>query len=75
VWTMRLPISILALALLTAGAQAQGGPGLGGGGHGKHGRQQADKGEAQKPKIDDKAYNASLRNIPDKKYDAWHGVR
>ena len=74
-WTMRLPIAILALALLTAGAHAQGGPGLGGGEHGKHGRQQADKGEAQKPKIDDKAYNASLRNIPDKKYDAWHGVR
>jgi len=75
VWTMRLPIAILALALLTAGAQAQGGPGLGGGGEGKHGRQQADNGEAQIPKIDDKAYNASLRNIPDKKYDAWHGVR
>ena len=73
-WTMRLPIAILALALLTAGAQAQGSPGFGGG-HGKHERQQADKGEAQKPKIDDKAYNASLRNIPDKKYDAWHGVR
>jgi hypothetical protein len=72
---MRLLIAILAFALLTAGAQAQGSPGLGGGGHGKHGRQQADKGEAQKPKIDDKAYNASLRNIPDKKYDAWHGVR
>ena len=70
---MRLAIAILALAL-TASAQAQHGPGLGGG-HGKHGRQQADKGEAQKPKIDDKAYNASLRNIPDKKYDAWHGVR
>lgn len=73
-WTMRLPIAILALVLLTAGAQAQGGPGLGGGGHGKHGGQ-ADRGEAQKTKIDDKAYNASLRNIPDKKYDAWHGVR
>jgi len=70
---MRLAIAILALAL-TASAQAQHGPGLGGG-HGKHGRQQADKGETQKPKIDDKAYNASLRNIPDKKYDAWHGVR
>ena len=73
-WAMRLPIAILALALLTTGAQAQGSPGFGGGGHGKHGGQ-ADKGEAQKPKIDDKAYNASLRNIPDKKYDAWHGVR
>ena len=71
---MRLLIAILALALLTTGALAQGSPGFGGG-HGKHGRQQADNGEAQKPKIDDKAYNASLRNIPDKKYDAWHGVR
>lgn len=43
--------------------------------HGKHGRQQPEKGEPQKPKIDDKAYNAALRNIPDRKYDAWHGVR
>jgi hypothetical protein len=43
--------------------------------HGKHGRQQPDKGEPQKPKIDDKAYNAALRNIPDRKYDAWQGVR
>jgi hypothetical protein len=72
---MRVVIAVLAFALLTASAQAQGGTGLGSGSHGKHGRQQADKGEAQKPKIDDKAYNASLRNIPDKKYDAWHGVR
>jgi hypothetical protein len=41
----------------------------------KHGRQQPEKGERQKPKIDDKAYNAALRNIPDRKYDAWQGVR
>jgi hypothetical protein len=68
---MRLLITMLALVALTASAQAQ----TGGGGHGKHGRQQAEKGDSQKPKIDDKAYNAALRNIPDKKYDAWHGVR
>ena len=37
----------------------------------KHGRQQPEKGEPQKPKIDDTA----LRNIPDRKYDAWHSVR
>jgi hypothetical protein len=67
---MRLLITMLALVALTASAQAQTG-----GGHGKHGRQQAEKGDSQKPKIDDKAYNAALRNIPDKKYDAWHGVR
>lgn len=71
---MRLLIAALGLVLLTATAQAQSGAGLGSG-HGKHGRQQAEKGKPQKPKIDDKAYNAALRNIPDKKYDAWHGVR
>ena len=38
-------------------------------------RPQPEKGEPQKPKIDDKAYNAALRNIPDRKYDAWHSVR
>jgi hypothetical protein len=67
--TIRLLITMLAFVVLTASAQAQSG-----GGHGKHGRQ-AEKSEPQKPKIDDKAYNAALRNIPDKKYDAWHGVR
>ena len=71
---MRLLITMLALAALTASAQAQSGGGLGAG-HGKHGRSQAEKGDPQRPKIDDKAYNAALRNIPDKKYDTWHGVR
>jgi hypothetical protein len=23
----------------------------------------------------DKAYNAALKNLPDKQYDPWHGVR
>jgi hypothetical protein len=30
---------------------------------------------AGKVKANDKAYNAALRNLPDKQYDPWHGVR
>jgi hypothetical protein len=26
-------------------------------------------------KSDDKAYNATLKNLPDKQYDPWRGVR
>ena len=29
----------------------------------------------QKPKANDKAYNSALRNLPNKQYDPWHGVR
>ena len=68
-----LMAAAFACGLVTASAHAQGG--AAGSAHGKHGRQQPEKGEPQKPKIDDKAYNAALRNIPDRKYDAWHGVR
>jgi hypothetical protein len=28
-----------------------------------------------KPKANDKAYDAALKNLPDKRYDPWHGVR
>ena len=70
---MRLLTAAFACGLVTASAHAQGG--AAGSAHGKHGRQQPEKSEQQKPKIDDKAYNAALRNIPDRKYDAWHGVR
>jgi hypothetical protein len=28
-----------------------------------------------KVKANDKAYNAALKNLPDKQYDPWHGVR
>jgi hypothetical protein len=73
--TMRLLMAAFAFALLTASAHAQVGASQAGGAHGRHGRQQPEKGGPQKPKTDDKAYNAALRNIPDKKYDAWHGVR
>jgi hypothetical protein len=70
--TTRLLIAAVAFALLTASAQAQAG---GGGGRGRQAHQQPETSGPQKAKTDDKAYNAALRNIPEKKYDAWHGVR
>jgi hypothetical protein len=32
-------------------------------------------GEETKAKANDKAYNSVLRNIPDKPFDPWRGVR
>jgi hypothetical protein len=29
----------------------------------------------EKVKANDKAYNAALKNLPDKQYDPWRGVR
>jgi hypothetical protein len=66
----------VAIALMLTGAQAQsmGGGGTGGG----HKRQQQktdSKTADQKPKVDEKAYDAALKSLPDKKYDPWLGVR
>jgi len=58
-----------AVALTTVSAHAQGV----GGGH-KH-QQKTDKTDPQKPKADDKAYNAALKSLPDKPYDPWQGAR
>jgi hypothetical protein len=64
----------MAIALMTAGAAAQSmGSGGFGGGH-KH-QQKSDKTAEQKPKVDEKAYAAALKTLPDKAYDPWHGVR
>jgi hypothetical protein len=77
--TARILIAALAMALLTASAGAQGVGGTGGmdgGLGGRHQRQAKTKGaETPKPKVDEKAYNAALKQLPDKHYDAWHGVR
>jgi hypothetical protein len=63
----------IGLATVTAYAQGAGG-GVGGGGHKR--QKQTDKTEPQKPKADDKAYNAALKGIPDKpKPDPWQGAR
>jgi hypothetical protein len=32
-------------------------------------------GGEEKVKANDKAYNAALKNLPDKQYDPWRGVR
>jgi hypothetical protein len=36
--------------------------------------QQSDT-DTQKVKANEKAYNSALKNLPDKQYDPWHGVR
>jgi hypothetical protein len=77
---MRLLIASLVMALLTASAQAQlagqasqmqGNAAIGqaAGKVNEHGNSE------QKVKANDKAYNAVLKNLPDKQYDPWHGVR
>jgi hypothetical protein len=77
---MRILIVGLAMALMLASAQAQVGP---------QGQQinaasqigqhasNASSAKSDEPKLkaNDKAYNAALRNLPDKQYDPWHGVR
>jgi hypothetical protein len=76
---MRPIIAAVAVLLMTASAFAQvGAPGTFQGSQiGAH-AQRANDGEAAKnapKKTDDKAYNAALRNLPNKEYDPWHGVR
>lgn len=46
-------------------------------GGGKHHRDGDQKGAAQKPKVDEKAYKAALERIPDpkEKYDPWGVAR
>jgi hypothetical protein len=69
-----------AVALLAGSAQAQS-PGQGAagvtggdlGGHRGHGKSQ--KVATPKPKVDEKGYKAALDQLPNKQYDAWHGVR
>lgn len=79
--TFRLIMAVAAVALATVSAQAQspgqGTPGVTGGdfGGGHHRRGNAKKVETPKPKIDEKGYKAAIDQLPDKQYDAWHGVR
>jgi hypothetical protein len=66
---------ISAIALFAPSVHAQSMGGMGGfGGHGRR-QGQTKQAETPKPKVDDKAYNAALKELPDKQYDAWHGVR
>jgi hypothetical protein len=49
--------------------------GMGGFGGGHKHQQKTDKSDPQKPKVDDKAYNAALKSLPDKPYDPWRDAR
>jgi hypothetical protein len=81
---MRLPIAGLALVMtlgaMTSSAQAQtpqqstinNAAKLG-----EHAAATNGKGATDETKVkaNDKAYNAALKNLPDKQYDPWRGVR
>jgi hypothetical protein len=76
-----LIFAAVAVGLLAVSAQAQS-PGQGaagvtggdfGGSHHRRGR--STKVMTSKPKVDEKGYKAALDQLPDKQYDAWHGVR
>lgn len=76
----RLLIASLVLAGIASSAQAQVGPqgALNNAGQiGQHAAAANAKGTEDNTKIkaNDKAYNAALRNLPDKQYDPWRGVR
>ncbi len=77
---MRLLIAGVVMTLLMSSAQAQitpqsaqmqGASAIGQ----SAGRTNRDPTGEQKVKANDKAYNAVLKNLPDKQYDPWHGVR
>lgn len=81
--TTSVIITGLALAAGIVAAQAQQGtPGVSPGttasqGIGQHASTANAKGAADETKVkaNDKAYNAALKNLPDKQFDPWRGVR
>jgi hypothetical protein len=81
--TMRRLIAGLALvgalAVMMASAQAQQGQGSQMNNASRVGQHAAAAASAStddaKVKANDKAYNAALKNLPDKQYDPWRGVR
>ncbi len=69
---------IAALAAMTAGAQAQQQSAINAASSvGQHAAAAGTKGSGDEPKIkaNEKAYDAALKNLPDKQYDPWRGVR
>jgi hypothetical protein len=69
---------VVALAAMTASAQAQQGNQIGAASSvGQHAATASARAgtEETKAKANDKAYNAALKNLPDKQYDPWRGVR
>ena len=76
---MRLLIVVLVMALAVTAAQAQMNPQAVQMQGAQNIGQAASRGnqhqETRALKANDKAYNAALKNLPDKQYDPWHGVR
>jgi hypothetical protein len=73
--TIILAAAVAALSITAVQAQGFGGAGGMSGGGRHHGQQNNAKAAQAKPKVDEKAYNSALKDIPNKPYDAWHGVR
>jgi hypothetical protein len=44
---------------------------------GRHAAEAASKASSNEPKVkaNDKAYNSALRNLPDKQFDPWRGIK
>jgi hypothetical protein len=63
-----------AIASLTSAANAQQ-AGSGPGGGRKHHEQKTDAAASTALKADDKAYNATLKSLPNKPFDPWSGTR
>jgi hypothetical protein len=74
---MRFFLAALAVALTAATAQAQQLPGQNIDAASRLGAHASQHGNTDtvKVKANDKAYDAALRNLPDKAYDPWHGIR
>jgi hypothetical protein len=81
--TISILIAGLTLAAGIVAAQAQGlTPGVSPGtsasqGIGHHAATASEKasGDETKVKANDKAYSSALKNLPDKQFDPWRGVR
>jgi len=76
---MRLLIAGFTLILTTVAALAQMSPQQaqtnGAARLGQSAAHAFDGQNTNKQKVDEKAYNSALGNLPDKQYDPWHGVR
>jgi len=67
-------VAAFAVALMISAANAQQ-AGSGSGGGRKHHEQKTDAAASTAPKMDEKAYNAALKSLPNKAYDPWSGTR
>jgi hypothetical protein len=67
-------VSAFAITSLMSAANAQQ-AGSGPGGGRKHHEQKTDAAASTAPKVDEKAYNAALKSLPNKAYDPWSGTR